>query len=368
MNKKDNPLWWHKHAKQWCKKIKGKFHYFGPDYDSALVSWAREKDYLIAGLPVPSTGGTALPDLVGKFVRYRTDLWRKKSEISQRTAEDSIASAQFVLSHFGNRTVESLTPDDWSTLRDAMPQRSPVTVRNAIVRIKSMFTWARESGTYTQHVLFGPDMKPPAKAVERRHNSRREKPVFTLDQLRYVLQSDMPDSLRAWIHLAINCGMYPKDISDLRSWHIRGEWLEFARLKSGVERKCWLWPETLEWVERTRSADGPLYSGTGGVPLVQRGDVKSDRVGATWAYYGRGQIKRRNAKRKTEDQLPLWLGSFRWLRHTFSTVASKARDKDALKICMGHTIPGVTEFYIHEFEEERLRDVCQFVRSWLFSG
>ena len=36
---------------RWCKKIKGKLHYFGPwaDHEKALDKYLREKDYLQAG-------------------------------------------------------------------------------------------------------------------------------------------------------------------------------------------------------------------------------------------------------------------------------------------------------------------------------
>ena len=34
---------------QWCKKILGKIHYFGRDYDKVLNRWLDEKDDLLAG-------------------------------------------------------------------------------------------------------------------------------------------------------------------------------------------------------------------------------------------------------------------------------------------------------------------------------
>jgi len=40
---RDFPLWLHPSGR-WCRKIAGKFHYFGRDKDAALDKWLRVKD------------------------------------------------------------------------------------------------------------------------------------------------------------------------------------------------------------------------------------------------------------------------------------------------------------------------------------
>ena len=51
---------------RWAKKIKGRFHYFGPwrDPDAALEKYLSEKDYLYAGKKPPANrDGLTMKDL-----------------------------------------------------------------------------------------------------------------------------------------------------------------------------------------------------------------------------------------------------------------------------------------------------------------
>ena len=57
---RDCPLWQRADGR-WCRKIKGRVHYFGTDKDAALEEWARVKDDLLAGrTPRLKTDGLAL--------------------------------------------------------------------------------------------------------------------------------------------------------------------------------------------------------------------------------------------------------------------------------------------------------------------
>lgn len=48
------PLSLHRASGLWCKRIRGKLKYFGRDKDVALAKWEAEKQFLLAGLPVPT--------------------------------------------------------------------------------------------------------------------------------------------------------------------------------------------------------------------------------------------------------------------------------------------------------------------------
>ena len=50
------------------------------------------------------------------------------------------------------------------------------------------------------------------------------------------------------ILLGINCGFGPADCSRLTidAVDLDGGWIDFARPKTGIERRCPLWPETVE--------------------------------------------------------------------------------------------------------------------------
>src|SRR5947207_5540724 len=66
----DFPLFAHATGR-WAKKIKGRFHYFGPwaDPDAALSRYVEERDDLYAGRkPRRKQAGLTVNDLVKKFL------------------------------------------------------------------------------------------------------------------------------------------------------------------------------------------------------------------------------------------------------------------------------------------------------------
>jgi len=64
----DFPLFRHQNG-QWCKKIRGKLHYFGTDADAALAKWLDEKDDLLAGRkPKSNRVGLTVRELCNRFL------------------------------------------------------------------------------------------------------------------------------------------------------------------------------------------------------------------------------------------------------------------------------------------------------------
>jgi hypothetical protein len=52
------PLWLHPRG-QWCKKIRGRFYYFGKDQEEALTEYVRAREDLEAGRkPLAATAST----------------------------------------------------------------------------------------------------------------------------------------------------------------------------------------------------------------------------------------------------------------------------------------------------------------------
>src|SRR5215471_1368635 len=72
----DFPLTAHP-AGYWCKKIRGKLHYFGPwaDPDGALAKYLEQKDALHAGRqPRPEAGSLTVKDLCNQFLNAKQAL------------------------------------------------------------------------------------------------------------------------------------------------------------------------------------------------------------------------------------------------------------------------------------------------------
>src|SRR5262245_37772639 len=81
------PLWVHqgkdkagnqKSPPRWCKKIRGKFHYFGhvaddSDGQKALATWLPQRDDLLAGrtLKKPSAEGVNVWELCQRFLTFK---------------------------------------------------------------------------------------------------------------------------------------------------------------------------------------------------------------------------------------------------------------------------------------------------------
>src|SRR5947209_14690307 len=64
-------------AGQWCKKIRGKIHYFGPwsDPDGALARYLEQKDALHAGRkPRESSDGVTVKDMANAFLNHKKAL------------------------------------------------------------------------------------------------------------------------------------------------------------------------------------------------------------------------------------------------------------------------------------------------------
>lgn len=86
----DFPLWRHTGSGQWCKKVRGRFHYFGriaddPEGEGALHEWLRVKDDLLAGRePRPAGDGAMVTDLCNHWLTQKRQLLQC-GELTRRT-------------------------------------------------------------------------------------------------------------------------------------------------------------------------------------------------------------------------------------------------------------------------------------------
>jgi hypothetical protein len=125
-------------AGYWCKKIRGKIHYFGPweDPDAALTEYKKQKDALHAGRkPREETEGTTLKQLANKFLNAKKSLLYA-GQLTPRSWHDYKTTTDLLVAKFGkSRLVADLDPADFATLRNAMAKKwGPVRLGNTIQR------------------------------------------------------------------------------------------------------------------------------------------------------------------------------------------------------------------------------------------
>ena len=58
--------------------------------------------------------------------------------------------------------------------------------------------------------------------------------------------------------------------------------------------------------------------------------------------------------------------NFYAIRHTFRTVADESKDQPAIDHIMGHIRDDMASMYRERISDERLQDVVETVRSWLW--
>jgi integrase len=355
----------------WCKKIRGQLHYFGPwdDPDGALRRYNDQKDDLHAGrTPAATTATTAasIKDVCNAFLRVK--LSRVESgELSQRMYLDYKETTDLLVSHFGkHRPVAGLGPADFDKLRQKMAKRwGPVRLGNVVQRVRSVFKHAHDAGLLPAAVRFGPGFCRPSKKTMRLHRAARGPKLFSAEEVRRLI--DAADvQLKAMLLLGINAGFGNSDCAHLplSALDLERAVIDYPRPKTGIPRRCPLWPETVEAVRAALAArrqpkdtaDADL------VFLTPRGSVWDKNTGGSYLSWKFGQMLRVLGINGRKG-----LG-FYTLRHVFRTVADEVKDQPAADYIMGHEVPNMSAVYHETISDERLVAVTDHVRRWLFSG
>jgi integrase len=363
------PLSWHTGAGQWYKRVGGKFHYLGKDADAALKRWLRERDYIMAGVEVPSEADTlTIRGLVNSFLATK-EARVFAGQLSQRTFAELLSVGRVLADAFGDRAVATLVPRDFELLRSRFPSGSPVVLKNRLIRVRSIFRHATENSMVDKPVRFGTGLDLPSQAELRRHRGKQAKPLFDAETIRMFLDGrksptngewlpGADGAVRAWILLGINCAFYSSDLAAIEHRHIVGEFVEFPRPKSGIARRCWLWPETREALDKAvTTTEGLLFRNERGRKLLEPTNGDGGRCDA---------VSYRFATLKRRLEFKADSAGFRNFRHTFRTVADGAKDQPAADVIMGHASAHISDHYRHGIDDERLRAVTELVRRWLW--
>ena len=340
------PLWLHSHTGQWCKKIRGHRRYFGTDRDKALAEYLRVKDDLQAGRIPPPVGcdRVTLLYVVNAYLTHQRHKVQT-GELAERSFADYHRTCELLLAHLGKTTaVESIGPAELLAYRRKLAEtRQATSLGNEVNRARIVLRFAFANGLTNTPIRFG-EFKRPSKHVLRRQRAEKGPRMFEPTELQAIIAA-ADVQLRAAVLLGINCGFGPHDVGTLplAAVDLPGGWLDYARPKTGVARRCPLWPETIVGLQ----AIPPQSSG-----LV---------------FERRGYLLARDL-RQLLDTLGLYRPglSFYTLRHVFQTVADECGDYIATKKIMGHVDSSMSDTYRERFPDERLRKVSDHVRAWLF--
>jgi integrase len=216
-------------------------------------------------------------------------------------------------------------------------------------------------------VRYGSEFKPPSRSVLRHYRAKAGPRMLEAAELWRVIDTADP-VMRAMVLLGLNCGMGNTDCASLPLGAVSLEtgWLDFPRPKTGVPRRCPLWPETVEAL-RAVIADRPTPAGYEDCGLVFLNGRGAGLIRVTENNHTDLISLRFSALLKRLKLHREGLG-FYTLRHVFRTVADAARDPVVIDLMMGHADPSMAGHYRERIDDARLRAVTEHVRNWLLAG
>jgi integrase len=362
----DFPLFPHQ-TRRWAKKIRGKLHYFGPwaDPDGALARYLEQKDALLAGrAPRPDADALTVKALANDFLNAKQNLV-DTGELSPRTWEGYKRAADEVTAAFGKgRLVSDLRPEDFTRLREKMARKWGLCrLGNTVQYVRSLFRYAFEAELIDRPVRFGPLFVKPSKKTFRIERAKKGPKLFTREEVRLLLAA-AGTQLQAMFLLGINAGFGNADCAalPLAALDLEAGWINFPRPKTGVERHCPLWPETVSAI-KAALAKRPQPKDPADAALVF-----ITKRGLSWGKdTSDNPVSKETAKLLKALHINGRKGlGFYTLRHVFRTVADESRDQPAVDHIMGHESPHMSSVYRERIGDERLKAVTDHVRSWLF--
>jgi integrase len=350
---------------QWAKKIRGQMHYFGvwSDWRAALNSYDKQKDALHSDrTPRPDPAALTLKDVANDFLDAKEEAMNA-GELSKRTYRDYSSIMEMMLTGIGaRRDIADLEPSDFAALKSKLAKRNgPHRMCTIIQVIRCAFKHAFDSGALDRPIRFGPAFKRTSKKTLRLHRAKQGAKLFAPAEVRRMIDAAGP-SMRAMILLGVNagfgnadCGTLPLSAVDLKNGII-----DYPRPKTGIPRRCALWPETIEAIrEALENRPAPKREEDAGLVFITK--------------YGYGWNKDVNAGPVTQEMRKLLkkLGinghrNFYTLRHTFRTIADESKDQPAVDFIMGHEVPHMSSVYRETISDDRLKAAADHVRKWLF--
>ena len=165
------------------------------------------------------------------------------------------------------------------------------------------------------------------------------------------------------ILLGVNCGYGNTDCVKLSTTDLDlvGGWATLPRSKTSIQRRCPLWPETVEALKL----------------VLKTRNTPSDRKLAKRVFINMHgeQYRARNLSRELGNvferaELSRDAGDFYDLRRTFASIGIQVNDDDAVRTIMGHRRVSTDMLGVYNrlaVSDERLLAVANHIHDWLFT-
>jgi integrase len=359
---------------RWRKKVRGKVHYFGkvaddPKGERAVLLWLDQKDALLAGRkPRKESDGVSIRHICNDFLTKK-EVQRDAGRITNRTLLDYIGAAKVLVDAFdGERPLDDLAADDFDQLyaQFVAKKYNPNTITNLVGRVRSICKFAFDQGHIAKPLKFGTSFRPaPQWQLDKLRDDNAlehgDRAFQRDDLLATIAAADQP--LKAMILLGVNAGFGNNDCGrlPLRALDLDAGWVRFPRPKTGVRRRCKLWPETVDALREAITLR-PKHKDP-----VDAGLVFITKYGHAWAKKTQdGPISKEMTKLLKRIELHRPGLGFYSLRRTFETIGGDACDQVAVDFIMGHKDGGMAQKYRERIEDKRLIAVTTHVHKWLF--
>ena len=302
-------------------------------------------------------------ELCDRFLQAKDDAV-DAGDITQRTRDDYETTCDKVVDQFGkSRLVSDLASDNFQALRATVAKiGGPVHLGNIIQRVRVIFKFAYDAGLIDRPVRYGPTFKKPSKKVLRLERAEKGSKMLEAADLGLLIEA-ADVQMKAMILLGLNCGFGNSDCGTLplNDLDLDGGWHNYHRPKTGIKRRCRLWPETVESL-KAAIAKRPTPKTPEAEPLVF-----VTKCGAPWA---KETVDNPVTKefRKLLDDLGLHKAGlgFYALRHVFRTIADESRDQPAIDSIMGHADESMAATHRERIADDRLKAVTNYVHGWLY--
>ncbi len=356
-------------TRRWAKKIRGMLHYFGPwdDPDAALEKYLEQKDALHASRkPRLDADSLTVKALANDFLNRKQALV-DSGELSPRTWRDYKETCDVLVSHLGKqRSVADVGPDDFASLRTKFTKRWGLhrTAKN-IQYTRSVFKHGYEAGLLDRPIRFGPGFARPSKKKFRMERAAQGTKLFSRKEILALLAA-AGTQVKAMILLGINAGFGNADCGNLplSAVNLDAGWIDFPRPKTGINRRCALWPETVQAIREA------IAMRTEPKTAKHSSLLFTTSHGGSWSKEtSDNPVAKEMAKLLKSLRINGRKGlGFYTLRHTFRTVADESKDQPAVDFIMGHEVPHMSAVYRETISDARLKAVADQVRNWLFTN